>query len=545
MKNVASYALYGNRLFYWQGLRALVRAHHNIFPGWELRIHHDSTIHAPRSAVLREYEKAGLVKLVSIEENKAYCRSMLWRLLPAWDADVQFVLCRDIDSLPTIKDRRMTEQFMQSGAAIHCMNDNGSHTSAMMGGMCSVNAPVMREKTGYPSWEHLVSLRGDLDRVMGGTDQILLHYHMWEKLFPDVCEHRIKGLHIHPGAKASYTTIEPVDIPDVPKKIQDESDSLIPFMGCPGYDFTRAVEFFDAHGNQELVAKLREIEKPVMHTVVISSEEPRKIALMASNENTTYDFFLPLSGLLWQRLGYCPYFIFVSNNHFQSTPTSKLVLQKCQEIGAKFMFLPELDGFKSHNVAQVSRLYGGLLDLDENTLVITSDSDMWPLSRTMWADDNPKFTLWNFKDQGGFYICYCRGTVYDWRRIMRLKRYAYVAEELKTQLEGGIGRGGENWGYDELLLNVRLREAQDFDTFRIFGREVDTVTSLPVGRIDRAGWDHSMSRAMGNPVDSHLIRPGWHPEYWPRLRQLFGSFLPEKLEWADSYRDQYVKLLPT
>jgi hypothetical protein len=540
MKNVASYALYGNRRFYWQGLRSLVRAHHNIFPGWELRIHHDSTIHAPRSTILRKYAEAGLVKLVQVEESKAYCRSMLWRLLPVWEDDVGYVLCRDIDSMPTIKDRRMTEQFIKSGAAIHCMNDNGSHTSAMMGGMCSINGPSFRQKSGYAKWEDLIILRNDLDRVMGGVDQILLHYHVWEKMFPDVCEHRLKGLAPHAGARASFTTVEPVDIAGIPQKLQEETDALIPFMGCPGYDCERAVAFFDEHGNQDLTRQLREIEEPIKKTIVFSSEEPRKIALIAADENNTYDFFLPLTCEMWKRIGYHPYVILVSDRQFQTNARTRLVLQKVQETDAKFMFLPEIESFKTHNLAQVSRLYGGLLDLDDNTLIITSDTDMWPLSSTMWADDDPTFSLWNFEGCDGFFICYCRGTVADWRRIMRLNKHAYIHEELKYQLEAGIGRGNENWGYDENLLNVRLREAPDFNGFRIIKRPVDPVTSLPVGRIDRAGWQISWERSVTNPVDSHLIRPGWHPEYWPRVYPLFEAFLPEKIAWAQEYHQLYV-----
>lgn len=260
MRKLASYSLFGDRPLYWNSLRGLVWAHHNLFPGWELRIYHDSSLEKEQGKLAHAYAASNLVNLVFAEENKQPCRSMLWRLKPLWDDDVEWVLARDIDSLPTGKDRRITEVFLASGAAVHCFNDHPQHTAVMMGGMVSFNAPEFRKITGLESWEEMISLCPYLGNATGGADQMLMHDHLWPRVKSRVCEHRFCGMCADVEAQVSYTKVGDPPIADVPAKILDESDSLIPFMGCPGYDVSAVVEYFKRNGNSETTTLILKAE---------------------------------------------------------------------------------------------------------------------------------------------------------------------------------------------------------------------------------------------------------------------------------------------
>lgn len=254
-KRIASYALFGNhvtygtRQFYWDHLPGLVRAHHNLFPGWELRLHVDATYNEPRSKLLRAYASAGLINVKYVEENKAVCRSMLWRLLPLWDEDVEYVLCRDVDSMPSMKERRAVDQFIQSGAAAHTMHDHPQHTALMMGGLVGFHAPQFKSITQWPTWEHLIALSAILDLPTGGSDQILMSEQVWPLLYPNVCSHRFQGLALDSSLKACFDHVDEINPTDVAPGLYGNTDDLMPFLGCSGYSIPDAKDRFDTYGS--------------------------------------------------------------------------------------------------------------------------------------------------------------------------------------------------------------------------------------------------------------------------------------------------------
>lgn len=550
-KRIVCYAIFGHREFYWPHFPALVRAHHTLFKGWEMRVYTDSSIFSARAMMLRAYAKAGLVNVIHHEENKGHCRSMLWRCLPIWDENVDYVLSRDVDSLPTIKDRRSVEQFIQSGATLHVVNDNPAHTVPVMGGMCGFNAPKFREKTGIKDWNDFVSRRTDLDATMGGTDQILLYFEAWQRCFPDVCEHRFAGYRTHEQATASYTTADVFPVEGVEGDMEG-TNGLINFLGAPGYGIQAAIDYFEKHGDQEFMRKLRDLESQVVHKTPLEVQKGQpakalawrhydKQVILAANENETYDFFLPLTAMMWKKFGYHPYINLVSNSFYQKTPRLQYILRKLQEMDAKIHWLPEIEGFASHNIAQLSRLYSGCSTMDDTVQVITGDADMWPLSQEFFtAPEKDTMKFWNFQGMDCFFICYCCGTVAQWREYMGTIKHTPMKKALQIVLEARVSKGKENWGIDEGILNEFRRDYKG--KVEIISREVDPVTSLPIGRVDRANWPLSLQRTveMWGPRDAHMVRPGF--TYWGHCIDLIQRVHPDLVEWANDYYSGYMQV---
>ena len=120
-----------------QFLPMLVRAHHVVWDGWELIIHHDDEVTLlPYMDVLRRLQAEGLVRLVPMGPAPSLCGAMLWRMMPIFDhaSRYEIVACRDIDSMPMPRDRKCVEEFIASGLWVHCIHDNPAH-SGLMGGM--------------------------------------------------------------------------------------------------------------------------------------------------------------------------------------------------------------------------------------------------------------------------------------------------------------------------------------------------------------------------------------------------------------------------
>jgi hypothetical protein len=256
VKRVASYSLFWcgrdeHAKLYTNGLKAICRAHHVLFPGWTWRIHHDGSIdNDPNSALLRRYESAGLVELVDFGPERQICRAMISRMMPVWDPSVEIVLCRDLDSLPTPREAMAVQQFVELGCAMHCLADHPQHGAVIMGGLCGFRSSALIKRTGIQTFADLVA--GEpLDRH--GDDQLLLSRKVWPKLAGSLIEHRVGGHPKTPGATKSYNYIPNVSLPHVPEAVLRGGDALIPFLGAPGFAFENVEAFYNEHGRADLI----------------------------------------------------------------------------------------------------------------------------------------------------------------------------------------------------------------------------------------------------------------------------------------------------
>jgi hypothetical protein len=168
-------------IFFVNFLRALVRAHHFCWGGWQLRIHHDGlAMQFPYFRALQVMEARGLLRLVDCGPAETLCGSMLWRMKPLWEDETDYLACRDVDSLPMPRDRRMVEEFVRSGKTAHAILDSESHSGPYMGGMTAWHAPsVRREMPGVESLGMmLLAARGrgiQFDLDVHGADQKVLN----------------------------------------------------------------------------------------------------------------------------------------------------------------------------------------------------------------------------------------------------------------------------------------------------------------------------------------------------------------------------------
>ena len=161
-----------------QFLPMLIRAHYAIWPYWTIRIHHDDrVVELPYFRALEKMNEVGLVELRFFGKSDSICgaNGMLARLRPIFDEDVEYVACRDVDSVPMPRDRRCVEEFIGSGRVLHGINDHEQH-SGLMGGLTTIHAPKFRAVVGVDSVEALMAKYGhDIDFTKHGSDQDLLN----------------------------------------------------------------------------------------------------------------------------------------------------------------------------------------------------------------------------------------------------------------------------------------------------------------------------------------------------------------------------------
>lgn len=158
-------------------IRAIVRAHHSVFPEWKMRFYHDDRVREFQEfELLTRYQGAGLVELRSMGPAPSLTGAMLWRLMPAFDPEVETFLCRDIDSLPQPRERVAVERWLASEKPISALHDSTSHWgTVILGGMCGFRAEHVRKR--FDSFAALrdAMAQSGIDFNRKGGDQLFLN----------------------------------------------------------------------------------------------------------------------------------------------------------------------------------------------------------------------------------------------------------------------------------------------------------------------------------------------------------------------------------
>lgn len=160
-----------------QFLPMLVRAHHVVWPEWELRIYHDNAVtRLPYWREMKNLKAQNWLTLNNMGEARTLCGSMMWRMIPVFEPDVEYVVCRDVDSIPMPKDRRAVEEFIATDSrfAAHVIHDAKAH-AGVMGGTLALRCASFREAVKAISLEELVSRGVDINWDVHGADQQLLN----------------------------------------------------------------------------------------------------------------------------------------------------------------------------------------------------------------------------------------------------------------------------------------------------------------------------------------------------------------------------------
>lgn len=214
-------------VFFQNFIEPLLAAFAAVWSGWELWMYHDDRVmQLPCWATLTRAAKSGRVTLIHQGVAETLCGSMLWRLNPLSHPDVEWVVCRDVDSLPMHRERLMVEEAIASGAAAHAILDSESHGGPLMGGMTAYHGPTWREVVA-PKW----SVPSDIDLNQHGADQRVLKRVAWPILQSRTLVHQRRPDVMYPSAM-STRPVAPQTTP---------LDHVVRHIGA-GYDVVRAME---------------------------------------------------------------------------------------------------------------------------------------------------------------------------------------------------------------------------------------------------------------------------------------------------------------
>ncbi len=207
-------------------LTITLRAHHVLFEGFDFSLNY----HLPT-----KYNVHDLPLSARTRDLDPLCRAMLWRIEDCYNKDYEYVFCRDLDSLPTYRERQAVEQYIKTCGTAHAINDSISHTIPMLGGMIGFNTKKLEEA--YPSHNFYIDLADcNINFVDKGTDQTFINKFIYPKVRRDTFSHRMLGMNCNQDNNCTNV------IPNIEIPVDAEyhtSDLLVNHIGQGGYHLER------------------------------------------------------------------------------------------------------------------------------------------------------------------------------------------------------------------------------------------------------------------------------------------------------------------
>lgn len=229
MSHVISYSLFNDCRwpfefgFYLRGIYLNARMNALIYPEWETWLFVSSPVYKKYEDFLTSLP----ISFIHITSESPRCEAMLHRMLPAFHAGVDHLICRDSDAITTYREACSVHRWLKSGKSAHMILDNPAH-GGMMGGMVGFKTEKIRQR--FSSFESLIE---GFDLSWHGSDQHLLNMRIYPYIKDDVYLDKDPIKH-------------PVDLPGVDKKYW-ESDLTCRFIGAPGACDMELLRFFKRH----------------------------------------------------------------------------------------------------------------------------------------------------------------------------------------------------------------------------------------------------------------------------------------------------------
>lgn len=250
-----------------QFIRMLVRAHHVIWRGWEMRLYVDDHVKTlPSWPMIERYSRTEasyrlegrhnflntLLTVVNCGPAEDLCKSMLWRMIPAFQGQDKIVACRDVDSVPMPRDREAVEEWLSTDKTVHVIHDAAPH-SGVMGGTTTVRSHRFQDLVGSRTMEQFLAHGHDLDWKKQGADQHLLNrllkYYASETLVHEL-HHRVNDMGpVEVREKVSTPIFDYCSY--LSSREHDEANKLCSIIGgCT--DPAAALAFYDSIDTPEL-----------------------------------------------------------------------------------------------------------------------------------------------------------------------------------------------------------------------------------------------------------------------------------------------------
>lgn len=269
-------------------------------------------------------------------------------------------------------------------------------------------------------------------------------------------------------------------------------------------------------------------------------------AILSTTYDDKYLFYLPITTWSWNKLG-IDVVCFIPDDKSKGRIIQrkrKCVRNYFQRQGCNFLVNYDSSIDKEATYAQCSRLYAGGLPLfqDHETL-ITGDVDMAVFNTEYFDrlnDGNIHVVGTDLVPNNQYPMCYIAMAAQYWRSVMWID-FGQSAQEKLDDLLGPLECehfAGNYWAKDQETAYNMIKESGLPINRHL---RASPGTQFATQRADRDGWPEIFPDDI---IDAHLPRPGYTPENFAKILNLFQAMYPEDdFTWMIDYHKEYIKYI--
>lgn len=157
-KNIIAFSLFGNDAVYTANMEKVIKTYNELLPGWKCRVYVAKDIDANYIKLLT----GNGCEVVIMENAGVDARYTTWRFL-AIEEGAEAVIIRDLDSMPTLREKIMIEQWLASDKDFHIIRDHIHHNALVMAGMWGIKKSTISIKK--ETRKHLLTNNYGVDQV--------------------------------------------------------------------------------------------------------------------------------------------------------------------------------------------------------------------------------------------------------------------------------------------------------------------------------------------------------------------------------------------
>jgi len=268
-------------------------------------------------------------------------------------------------------------------------------------------------------------------------------------------------------------------------------------------------------------------------------------AILSCTANDLYSFNLPFAVYSWHLVG-VECIVYVPLDNYDGARGQIFRLEFALGVAKKMapdmlirrFVAPEE---KITTYAQCIRLYAAAVPAPDADVLITSDADMCVFNADYWHqfDYNGAINIVgaDLVPEGQVPMCYIASPVVGWRSFMDIgiRTSQQCVDELLGDLQAEHFRGNY-WAKDQETAYKAITSSP-YPIVRHM--RAQPGTQFATRRADRDGWHVSP-----DILDAHLPRPGYTPDNFEKIQQLFATMYPDKdHSWMEEYCVEFTNLM--
>lgn len=228
-----------------------------------------------------------------------------------------------------------------------------------------------------------------------------------------------------------------------------------------------------------------------------------RVAVISTNDNLDYLFYLPIVIEGWYKLGYNVHVFYHGNTEPLDLSTDVITeLSHKYNKDTDVTLIQSIDGIDDVTLIQCSRLFAGYLYRGTDTRIVTSDIDMLVIKDIFLDKGNVDVyghDLTGFKQVP---MCYVSAFADSWFNMMGLDEHVdlhtNMAMVIRQEPYYNSVHPHERWATDQEILTKKIAGSFAYN----HERGIEVGSFLPKGRLDRYNWVMPNSEL----IDIHLPR---------------------------------------